>query len=89
MCPKFLPQEGKSFHDVVKEVGNPFQEVSANLLVLDTKNVADPALVSTISIVHQRGNYQFLSFTERFEKTAEVYSVSQARRILFPTLNKS
>ena len=36
----------KSFSDVVKEMGNPFQLESADLLVLDTKNVADPALAA-------------------------------------------
>ena len=70
-------------------MGNPLQEESANLLVLDTKNVADPALASTIGTLHQGEKYQFLLFTERFEKTAEVHSNSQSRSILFPTLNKS
>ena len=73
MCTqKSFHKKVKSFSDVVKEMGNPFLEESANLLVIDRKNVADPALASTICTLHQRGKYQILSFTERFEKTAEV-----------------
>ncbi|XP_056134724.1 mucin-5AC [Lampris incognitus] len=34
----------KALSEVLQEMGNPFQEESADLLVLDTKNVADPAL---------------------------------------------
>ena len=79
----------KSFSDELKEIGNPFQEESANLLGLDTKNVADPALASTIGTLHQQGKYQFLHFTERLEKTVEVHCVSQSRRIPFSNFNKS
>ena len=76
MCAqKSFHKKVKSVSGVVKEVGNPFQDKSANLLVLDTKNFTDPALASTIGTLYQRGKYQFLSFTEMFEKTAEVHSV--------------
>ena len=33
---------------VLKEMGNPFQEDSADLLVLHTKNIADPALAELV-----------------------------------------
>ena len=79
----------KSFSDVVNEKGNPFEEETNNLLVLDTNNVEDPTFVSTIGTLHQQGNYQFLSFTERLEKTVEVHSANQSRTILFSTSNKS
>ena len=49
---------------------NPFQEETANLLALDKKNVADPAVTSTFDTLHQQGKYKFLFFTERWEKTA-------------------
>ena len=90
MCAeKSFHKKVKSFSDVLKEMGNPFQEESANLQVLDTNDVADPVLASTIGTFHQRGKCQFLSFTDRLAKTPEVHSVSQLRRILFPTLNTS
>ena len=68
---KSFHKKVKSFSDVVKEMGNPFQEESADLLVLDTKNVADPALAAMIGTLHQRGKDQFLSFMEGLEKTAK------------------
>ena len=52
-------------------MGNPFQEESADLLVLDTKNVADPALAAMIGTLPQRRKDQLLSFMEGLEKTAE------------------
>ena len=68
MCPKSFHKKVKLFSDVLKEIGNPFQEESVNLPVLDTKFVADRALASMIDTLYQRGKYQFLSFTERLEK---------------------
>ena len=71
---KSFHNEVKSFSDVVKVMGNPFQEESINLLVLDTNNVAVPTLASAIGTLHQQEKYQFLSFTERLKKTLEVHS---------------
>ena len=65
MCAqKSFHKKVKSFSDVVREMGNPFQEESADLLVLDSNNAADPSFVSTIDTLHQLRKYQFLSFTE-------------------------
>ena len=49
----------KSLSAVMQEMGNPFQEESADLLVLDTKNIADPALAEMVATHHQRGKEQF------------------------------
>ena len=88
MRSKIFPQERKIISDVLKEI-ETHSKKSASLLVIDTKNVADPALASTIRTLHQQGKYEFLSFTERLVKTAEALTVSQLRRMLFSTLNKS
>ena len=40
---------------VLKEMGNLFQEELAHLLVLDTKNIADPTLTEIAGTHHQRG----------------------------------
>lgn len=45
---------------VLKEMGNPFQEESAELLVLDTKNIADPALAELVDTHHKQGKQQFV-----------------------------
>ena len=57
-------QNVEALFTVLKEMGNPFQEESADLLVLDTKNIADPALAKMVGTHHQRGKEQFKSFTE-------------------------
>ena len=43
-------------------MGNPFQEDSADLLSLDTKNIADPPLADLVGTHHQRGQQKFESF---------------------------
>ncbi|KAK6175971.1 hypothetical protein SNE40_014343 [Patella caerulea] len=61
----------KSLSAVMQEMGNPFQEESADLMVLDTKNIADPTLAEKVATHHQRGKEQFLSFIKVLEDEAE------------------
>ena len=56
--------KAEALHTVLKEMGNPFQEDSADLLVLDTKNIADPALAELVGTHQQRGQEQFQLFME-------------------------
>lgn len=53
-----------AYSKVLREMGNPFQEDTADLLVLDTKNIADQALAEMVSTHHQRGKEQFKSFMD-------------------------
>ena len=55
----------------MQEMGNPFQEESADLMVLDTKNIADPTLAEMVATHHRRGKEQFLSFMKGLEDEAE------------------
>ena len=51
---------------VVESMGNPFQETSEDLIVLDSKDIADPAVVTTVKQVEALGEAQFQTFvTER------------------------
>jgi len=61
----------KAHSEVLLEMGNPFQEETADLLVLDTKNVADPALAEMVGTHHQRGKDQFQSFMKGIENKDE------------------
>ncbi|KAK6167167.1 hypothetical protein SNE40_021262 [Patella caerulea] len=61
----------KSLSAVMQEMGNPFQEESADLMVLDTKNIADPTLPEKVATHQQRGKEQFLSFIKVLEDEAE------------------
>lgn len=54
---------------VFKEMGNSFEEESADLLVLDTKDIADPANSRLDATYHDsRGKDQFQYFIEGMKK---------------------
>lgn len=61
----------KSLTTVIQEIGNPFQEESADLLVLDTKNIADSTLAEMVATHHQRGKEQFQSFMQGIDNETE------------------
>ena len=61
----------KSLSAVMQEMGNPFQEESADLLVLDTKNIADPSRAEMVATHHRRGKEQFQSFMDGLENEGE------------------
>ena len=54
----------RSLVAVIKELGNPFEEDSQDLLVLDTKEIADPAVIETVSNAKQIGQDQFEAFSK-------------------------
>ena len=58
---------------VFKEMGNPFEEESAYLLVLDTKDIADPTTSRLVATHHSRGKDQFQSFIEGLKKEETLF----------------
>ena len=70
-------EKAEALHTVLKEMDNPFQEDSADLLVLDTKNIADLALAELVGTHQQRGQEQFQSFMEGMGN--EAHSTNQSR----------
>ena len=65
---------------MLKEMGNPFQEDSSDLLVLNTKNIADPALAE---------QEQFQSFIEGMGMKEKAHSTNQSRGTRWLSLDKS
>jgi len=49
---------------VIEELGNPFEEDSPDLLVLDTKEIADPAVIETVRTAKQIGQEQFQAYSK-------------------------
>ena len=49
---------------VIEELGNPFEEDSQDLLVLDTKEIADSAVIETFRNAKQIGQDQFEAFSK-------------------------
>jgi len=53
----------RSLIGVIEEMGNPFEEESQDLVILDTKNIAGPAAVETVMNAKRIGQEQFQAFT--------------------------
>jgi hypothetical protein len=81
----------KSMSRVLKEMGNPFQEESSDLLALDTKNIADPTLAELVGTHYDRGRQQFLSFMEGLETedTSSFYQPIAKNNVAFFKQEKS
>ena len=48
--------------DVIDDMGNPFQEESVDLLVLDSKNIADVPVIQTVRTIEKLGQDKYESF---------------------------
>jgi hypothetical protein len=60
---------------VIEELDNPFAEDSMDLVVLDTKKIADLATVETVRNVKRIGQEQFQAFTKKclVNRTNSIY----------------
>jgi len=75
---------------VLKELGNPFQEETADLLVLDTKTIADPKLAGLVGTHQEKGKQQFKSFVDGLEidDTSSFYHPIKKNIVAFFTHDK-
>ena len=66
--------EVQALVEVIEDLGNPFMEESGDLLVLDSRDIADPAIVTTVRGIEKKGHDQYDSFvTDRLvERTSPV-----------------
>ena len=53
-----------SLINVIEDLGNPFEEESTNLLVLDSKEIADHAAVEMVKNIRRIGQEQFQTFVK-------------------------
>ena len=53
-----------SLGNVMEELGNPFEEKSEDLLVLDSKEIAHPSAVEAVKKAQRIGQQQFQTFTK-------------------------
>ena len=59
---------------VISEFGNPFLETSTDLLVLDTRNIADDNVICTVNSIKDLVKKQFIDFVQNHLNT-QVYSL--------------
>ena len=66
-----------SLISVIEDLGNPFEEESTDLLVLDSKEIADQAAVETVKNARRLGQEQFHAFVKErlVERTKAVHDV--------------
>ena len=73
---------------VIEDMGNSFEEESQDLLVLDTKEIADPAVVKTVRSAKSVGQDQFEAFTKEclIDRTKSIYDTIHHNKLpLFST----
>ena len=58
-CTDNIRRDITSLTDVIEEMGNPFAENSKDLLVLDSRNLADPAVIDTWRQIKSLGQEQY------------------------------
>ena len=77
---------------VIEELGNPFEEESMDLVVLDTKEIAGPAAVETVRNMKKIGQEQFQAFTREclVERTKSINDAIRRNKLkVFNTLSRS
>ena len=70
---------------VIEEFGNPFAESHKDLIVLDTQDIVDESVVTTVLTIHDIGKKQFQTFmTERvIERQTSLFQPIKANKFLF------
>lgn len=66
----------QSLVKVIQKLGNPFEEESRDIIILDSKEIADPSSLKTVQNVHQIGQNQFKALTmyRLVERTKSPYN---------------
>ena len=54
----------KSLSGVMREMGNPFCDDSSDLLVLDSRDLADPAVINTVRQIEKLGQEQYNTYVD-------------------------
>ena len=79
-------QQIQSMVDVIEEMGNPFLEETKDLLKLDTRDIIDPAVVSSVCSAEEKGHEQYQTFVaERLQEQSTPISepIKKNKLLLF------
>ncbi len=78
----------KALTNVIEEMGNPFFEESDELLVLDTRDIADPLVVKAMYVLKKTGQVQYNTFiTERLVQQTKLIN-DPIKRNNFPLFSR-
>ena len=76
----------------MEELGNPFEEESTDVLILDSKEIADPAAVETIRNVQRLGREQLQAFIKEclVDRSKSIHDVIHRNKLkLFKNMAKT
>ena len=62
--PLAFARDVKSLSGVMREMGNPFCDDSSDLLVLDSRDLADPAVTNTVRQIEKLGQEQYNTYVD-------------------------
>lgn len=88
---KFLRQV-RAVETSIQEFGNPFQEQAKDLIVLDTRTIADTDIVNTLNNLETNGNELYREFVEErlVKKTSSIFEPIKKRKTrIFANVKKS
>ena len=63
---------------MIKQMGNPFTENSSDMIILDTRGIADPAIIERVRQIEKLG-------TDRYELYVQECLVEKTKNINEPT----
>ena len=66
---------------VLEEMGNPFEEESEDLMVIDTREILSPAAVTTVQTVLKIGQGQFLSFVKERDRSKSLKEIIMRNKL--------
>ena len=80
---KHSSQDVCSFVSMIEELGKPFEEEGMDLVVLDTKEIADLSAIESVRNVNRIGQEQFHAFTKEclVERTKPIYDVIRRNKV--------
>ena len=70
-------EDVQSLTDIIEQMGNPFTENSSDLIVLDTRDIADPAIIEHVRQIEKLG-------TDRYELYVQEHLVEKTKNINEP-----
>ena len=76
-----------NWYNVMKEMGNPFQEESTELLSLDTKVIATSSAAEMVATHYEKGRTRFSEFMKDLKGV--VLFMNQSRRISWTSFNRN
>ena len=83
----FLSLQVQGIAEVIEEMGNPFVEETEDLLRLDTRDIVDPAVATSICYAEEKGIEQFKNFVTSEPIKKNSYSVDLLHRIQYKSTN--